>query len=131
MTLCFDVPDYFLGEKFSPACGNCKEKDVSWSSDENLADHSKSDLESTSSHSVKSVESSQSLDTGENIAEHFEEFPEHFEHDGKESKYSVFARNLPMSGERIRDVRIPDIKSHSKHLNDSCVHKKEGDIRKT
>ena len=113
------VPDYFLGEKFSPACGTCKENDVSWSSDEDLADHSRSEPESTAAHSVKSVKFSKSLETGEHIDEHFEEFLEHFEHDGKESKYSLLARNLAMSGERILDVRIQDIKSHSKHLNDS------------
>ena len=41
------VPDYFLGEKFSPACGNCKDNGVSWSSDENLTDHSRSEPDST------------------------------------------------------------------------------------
>ena len=34
------VPKYFLGEKFNPACDDCQDKDISWTSDENQADTS-------------------------------------------------------------------------------------------
>ena len=34
------VPKYFLGEQFNPACDDCQDKDISWTSDENLADSS-------------------------------------------------------------------------------------------
>ena len=51
--------------------------------------------------------------------EQFEEFLEHFDDDGRESKYSLWAKNLSTSGKRILDVRIADIKSHSECLNDS------------
>ena len=59
------------------------------------------------------------MNTAKNIAEHFEEFLEHFEHDGSESKYSLLAKNLSTSGERVLDVCISDIKSYSMYLNDS------------
>ena len=103
------VPDYFFGEKFNPACDNCKEKVFSWSSPENLANDFKPEPDPTSSHSVK-----YNVNTAKNIAEHFEEFLEHFEHDGSESKYSLLAKNLSTSGERGLDVQ-----SYSMYLNDS------------
>ena len=117
------VPDYFLGEKYNPACDNCKDKDVSWSSNENLADHSRPEPDSTSCSSANSLKSSQSFDTFESNADHVEEFLKHLHYDGAESKYSllvVLAKNISRSTERILDVCIADIKSHSKCLNDHC-----------
>ena len=102
---------------------NCKDKDVSWSSNGNLADHSRPEPDFTSCSSANSLKSSPNFDTFESNAEHVEEFLKHLHYDGAESKYSllvVLAKNISRSTERILDVCIADIKSHSKCLNDHC-----------
>ena len=72
---------------------NCKDKDVSWSSNENLADHSRPEPDSTSCSSANSLKSSQSFDTFESNAEHVEEFLKQLHYDGTVSKYSLLAKN--------------------------------------
>lgn len=75
----------------------------------------------TAASSTSYLESIQDVNkqSTENIAEQFEEFLEHFQATGAASKYSLLATDLVTSAGRILDVRITDVKSYSKSLNES------------
>ena len=75
----------------------------------------------TAASSTNYLESIQDVNkqSNENIAEQFKEFLEHFQASGAASKYSLLATDLVTSAGRILDVRIRDIKSYSKSLNES------------
>ena len=75
----------------------------------------------TAASSTSYLESIQDVNkqSNENIAEQFEELLEHFQASGAASKYSLLATDLVTSAGRILDVRIRDIKSYSKSLNES------------